>query len=360
MTVKIDGRYGEGGGQIVRTAVALSALTGQPIELTGIRQNRRRPGLAPQHLTAVRAAASLCGADVAGAQLRSKELRFTPRHAVAGGDYCFDIGQAQGGGSAGSVTLLLQTLLPPLIAARGNSRLVLRGGTHVPWSPSFDYIDGVWLPVLRSARIRAEVGLRRWGWFPAGQGEMACTVAGDQASSLAGVDCRDRGLLQRISGRSVTARLPLHISERMRVRAAAGLAHLGIPVDIRTENVEASCPGAGIFLTCEYDRVRAGFSSLGQRGKASEQVADEVVAAVLEHHGSGAAVDQHLADQILVPLMLAPQGSRFTTSPASSHLKTNAWVISKFGCGSVELQTLPTGVIEVSIRPTGRDRTKEM
>jgi RNA 3'-terminal phosphate cyclase (ATP) len=351
MTVEIDGRYGEGGGQILRTALALSMVAGVPVHITHVREGRPKPGLAAQHLAAVRAAAALSGASVSGAELRSTELFFAPRRRAAAGEYRFDIGEQLKGGSAGSVTLLLHALLPPLALADGRSRLVLRGGTHVPWSPPYDYVEQVWLPVLAAAGIRADVTLKAWGWFPAGGGEVACTIEGNGGAPLQPVDLRERGELLRITGRAVTARLLEHISERMARRAAEELGSLGLPAVVEPLRVPGSGPGAGIFLTAHYQNVAAGFSSVGERGKPAELVAEGAVAALLEHHRAGAAVDEHLADQLLVPLALAGGVSRFTTPLVSGHLETNAWVIRQFGQAETAFETTPGGTVAVTVTP---------
>ena len=349
----IDGAHGEGGGQIPRTGVALAALLGRPVRFIRIRVGRRRPGLAAQHLTAVRAAAALCDAALEGDALASQELRFVPRRPVRPGSYTFDVAAAREGGSAGGTCLVLQTVLLPLALAAGRSDVLIQGGTHLPMSPPFDYARDVWLPALRDLGIHATVALDAWGWFPVGKGAIRAEIAGAPplAGGLASLDLLTPGSLSRVSGRAVAANLPADIARRMANRATALLSPLATRVDVRAECVQAACPGAGIFLVAEYQHARAGFSALGARGKPAEQVAEEAVEALLRHHASGAAVDRHLADQLLLPLAFATGPSRFTTELATRHLETNAWVIEQFGVARTTVWSTGTGTARVEVTP---------
>jgi RNA 3'-terminal phosphate cyclase (ATP) len=342
--LSIDGAHGEGGGQILRTALSLSVISARPIRLANIRAARPKPGLAPQHLSAVRAAAIICGADISGDILGSTELTFVPGATANSGDYVFDIAEEAGRGSAGSVSLVLQTLLIPLALTRGASRLVLRGGTHVEWSPSFDFLAGAYLPILRKMAFRVDAQLTRWGWYPFGNGEIVCKIEGGPSASDRNdnwprpLHASERGNLRRISGRAVAANLPEHIPARMAERARAALDNLGVPVDIRPESVTAACAGAGIFLLAEYEGLAAGFSALGRRGKPAEVVADQAVAALREHHRLNVAAELHLADQLLLPLAVAASRSEFTVERPTAHLATNAWVVNQFGVADVRME----------------------
>jgi len=335
-TPVIDGSYGEGGGQIVRTALALAAVTGRPVRIEKIRAGRKTPGLAAQHLTSVRALAEMCRARVAGDELGSQTLIFTPGGPPQPGDYVFDVSQARDGGSAGSTTLVLQTVLLPLALAGGDSTVVIRGGTHVAWSPPFDYVRHVWLPMVAQMGVDAGLELVKWGWYPVGQGEIRASIKG------LGTDLKrpppalvERGELRRVRGRAVAANLPSHIPQRMADRARSLLSAAGVNIRIDPMRVRAACAGAGIFLTAEYEQVRAGFSALGAKGKPSEMVAEEAVAALLAHYDSGAALDRHLADQLVLPLALGGGESSFTVEEVSRHLTTNAWVVEQFGLARV-------------------------
>jgi len=337
----LDGSQGEGGGQILRTALSLSAVTARPFRLVNIRAGRRNPGLLPQHLSAVRAAATISGAVVSDDRLGSTELSFAPSHSPRSGSYVFDVAETAVRGSAGSVTLILQTLLIPLAMADGPSSLVLRGGTHVEWSPPFDDLVNSYFPALRRMGFRIDGELKRWGWYPIGQGEVMCGIAAglaeDGAARPRSIELLTRGALRRIAGRAVAANLPSHIAQRMADRARTSLGDLGVPVDVSPQLVTAACPGAGMFLTAEYEEIAASFSAYGRLGKPSEAVADQAVAAFREHHAARAAVELHLADQLLLPLALATGDSAFTTARPTGHLRTNAWTIGQFGVADISI-----------------------
>lgn len=335
----IDGSYGEGGGQILRTALALAAITGQPVRIEKIRAGRQNPGLAAQHLTGVRAVAAICDAQVSGDELGSQTLTFAPGGSPQSGDYVFDVAEAREGGSAGATSLVLQTILLPLALAGGDSTATIRGGTHVAWSPPFDYARDVWLPTLAQMGPVGELELVKWGWYPVGQGEVRVTLKGmGGASRLSPLQLVERGELLRVRGRAVAANLPSHIPQRMATRARSLLEDAGIATRVEPLRVRAACPGAGIFVTAEYENVRAGFSALGAKGKPSERVAEEAVAALLAHHETHTSLDQHLADQLVLPLALTGEASSFTVERVSCHLTTNAWVIEQFGVASVSIQ----------------------
>jgi RNA 3'-terminal phosphate cyclase (ATP) len=343
----IDGSYGEGGGQILRTGLALAAITGRTVQIKKIRAGRKNPGLAAQHLTGVRAIAAVCRARVTGDELGSQTLTFIPGGPPQAGDYVFDVAEASQGGSAGAATLVLQTILLPLALAAhsspsGNdhSTVVIQGGTHVAWSPPFDYACHVWLPALAQMGVEATLELVKWGWYPVGQGEIRATIKGlGTDRKLTPLTLVERGAMRRVWGRAVAANLPAHIPQRMTDRARSLLAEAGIQAQIEPLRVRAACAGAGIFLTAEYEHVPAGFSALGAKGKPSETVAEEAVAALLTHRDSGAALDEHLADQLVLPLALAGGESKFSVERASRHLTTNAWVMEQFKMSNVKFQT---------------------
>lgn len=335
----IDGSYGEGGGQILRSALALSAITGRPVQIENIRAGRKNPGLAAQHLTGVRALAAVCQAGVTGDRPGSQKLTFVPGRPPQAGDYVFDVAEGREGGSAGAATLVLQTVLLPLALTSGDSNLVIRGGTHVAWSPPFDYVADVWLPTVARMGIMATTELTTWGWYPVGQGELRAAVHGlANGQGLSPLMLVERGELHRVWGRAVAANLPAHIPQRMADRACSLLREAGIDARVEPLRVRAACAGAGIFLTAEYENVRAGFNALGEKGKSSETVAEEAVAAVLAHRASGGTLDEHLADQIILPLALAEGTSRFSVERVSRHLSTNAWVVEQFGLARVSVE----------------------
>lgn len=336
----LDGSHGEGGGQILRTALALSLITGQHIRLENIRAGRRNPGLLPQHLSAVRASVAISGAAVSGDHLGSTELNFAPSHASRSGSYAFDVAETAGRGSAGSVTLILQTLAIPLLLAAGSSTLVLRGGTHVEWSPPFDDLVDSYFPLLRRMGYRVDAELMRWGFYPIGGGEVVCKIAGANAGDRCRptpIEATAPGPLQSIAGRAVAANLPAHIPQRMTERARISLTSFGVPVSVQPQLVTAACPGAGLFFRAVYANLPASFSAYGRLGKSSEAVADQAVTAFREHHASGAAIEVHLADQLLLPLALASGPSIFTSARPSGHLLTNAWAIEQFNVARISI-----------------------
>jgi RNA 3'-terminal phosphate cyclase (ATP) len=353
-SVIIDGSHGVGGGQILRTALTLSAMSGRALTIQRLRAGRPTPGLAAQHLTAVLSAAELCRAAVSGATLGSETLSFRPTVPPRAGDYLFDVAAAREGGSAGAATLVLQTVALAALFAGGASRFCIRGGTHVPWSPPYDYIAHVWRPFLTRMGISLEVELARFGFLPVGQGEITARVSGlgSQASAcLKPAEITAPGPLRSVSGRAIAANLPSHLAQRMVARATALLSGRAPAINLRAEDVSAASAGAGLVLTAEYEHMSAGFGAFGARGKSSETVAGEAAGALLRHLRSGAALDLHLADQAPLPLALACAPSTFTCEGVTRHLETNAWVIGQFGIADVVIERREGGPARVSVRP---------
>jgi RNA 3'-terminal phosphate cyclase (ATP) len=327
--MQIDGSIGEGGGQVLRTALTLSALTGQPVEIVHIRAGRPNPGLQPQHLTAVQAAAAICRARVEGAELGSQTLRFWPQSPPVPGMYTFDVAEIAGRGSAGAVGLVFQTVFLPLALAPGESQLTLRGGTHVPWAPSVDYLREVFLPTVAWMGLEVEMDLVAWGFYPAGGGEVRVRIRG-RSGPLAPIALTDRGDVRRVWGRGVVSNLPAHIPQRMVDRARNLLARASLKADLQPLVVRGAGPGAGIFLFVQYEYARAGFTAYGRKGLPADQVAQMACQDLLAHHETGAPVDPHLADQLLLPMALAAGTSRLFTSAVTRHLLTNIAVVQAF------------------------------
>jgi len=331
----IDGSHGEGGGQVLRTALALAVLTGQPMRIEHIRAGRRKPGLRPQHLTAVRAAAAVCGAHLEGDVLDSQALTFVPDSPPRPGKYTFDVTEVARRGSAGSVSLVLQTVLLPLAMAGGESHLTLRGGTHVPWAPPMSYLEHVFLPILARMGVRTQVELVRWGFYPAGGGEIRVRIE-EREGPLRSIVLAKRGKLQRIWGTATVMNLPAHIPQRMAARAHNVLAEAGLRAQVEPCRVRGAGPGAGIFLFAESlvspggETVTAGFTAYGRKGLPAEHVAEAACEGLLAHHHSDTPVDSHLADQLVLPMALAKGESRVVTSQVSQHLLTNVWVVRQF------------------------------
>jgi len=369
----IDGSYGEGGGQVMRTSLALAAIAGRPVRIESIRAGRHKPGLRPQHLTGVRAVARVCGARLEGAKLNSQAVTFVPGSAPRAGTYTFDVAQAAKGGSAGSVSLILQTVLLPLAMAQGTSQLTLRGGTHVAWSPPYDYLKRVYLPVLERMGIRAKVNIQKWGWYPQGGGVVEATIEGGAGyrlqvkgsnsqvgggaqhatrstqhaavenravatTTVTGLDLRQRGDLLRARGVSASSNLPKHIRVRQERAALQVLRASGVNARIQVVYAPSKGQGTVVFLWAESENAVAGFTSLGELGKPAEQVAKEAAQDLLAYLQGDAAVDRYLADQLVLPLALAGGPSQFTTEMVTQHLLASAWVVNQFLPGRVRVE----------------------
>jgi len=337
--LQIDGSYGEGGGQILRTSLSLAAITGQPIQIDRIRAGREKPGLAIQHLTGARAAAMLCQAKVRGDRVGSTELEFSPSQPVQAENYTFDVAQTVGTGSAGAVSLILQTVLLPLALVKGKSVVTLKGGTFIPWSPPVPYIEQVYLPILRQMGVQATVKLVSWGWYPRGGGELALQVSGngDGVGSLKPIQLLERGALRQVTGLAIATELPSHIPQRMASRAENLLTQAQLKAKVQPRRERGVGPGTGIFLMAEYEQTRTGFGAVGKIGLPAEEVAAIATQELLEFHANGAPVDVHLADQLLLPAALASTPSQYHVAEVSTHLMTNAWVIEQFGLADIVL-----------------------
>ena len=314
----LDGAYGEGGGQLVRTSLSLAVLLGEPVKITDIRAGRAKPGLRPQHLTGVKALAHISRAEVEGATLGSRELTFKPQ-AIKGGDYFFDV--AEKTGSAGSVMLVAQALLPPLLAAREPTTLTIRGGTHVAWSPPAHYLMHVFLPALKELGGIVSLTLTRWGWYPRGGGEVRLTI--NPVNRFAPREWLTPPASMDFQALSAASRVPHHVIQRQAKRLQE---RLGSSLPVAAEEAASLDPGSFVFIWGPH----AGFSALGARGKPAEKVADEAVGEFLSFQSSQTALDRHLADQIVLYLARAAGTSVFKTEEITSHLITNLWVIEQF------------------------------
>jgi len=345
--LEIDGSYGEGGGQILRTALSLAVALGRPFGMRRIRAGRPKPGLRPQHLVAVRAAAAIAGATVEGDRIGSQELLFAPRHRPTGGDYTFDVGTTEAGGSAGAVSLVFQTLLLPLALAGAPSRLSLVGGTHVPWSPPFHYLAHVYLPAVAALGYRADLTLQRWGWYPKGGGVVQAVIPPRDAAEETAhpLDWTRRGRLTRVWGISAASNLPEHIIRRQKAQALETLRKAGLRAEIEEAEAPATGFGTVVFLVAEYERGIGGFTAYGALRKPAERVAEEAARQLVRFHQTRAAVDVHLADQLLLPAVLADAHVAFTTPQATDHLRTNAWAIEQFLGPRVEIEPHPAGAL---------------
>lgn len=319
--VEIDGAMGEGGGQVLRSSLTLSVLTGSPLHIRNIRRYRRRPGLQPQHLSAARAAAQICGAKAGGMEQGSQDLDFEPG-ALIPGRYDFNIG------TAGATSLVLQTVYLPLALARQSSEVSIHGGTHVPLSPCYHYLDRQWRPMLARLGIYLKLKMERAGFWPPGGGLMRASIAPCEVPR--GLELSVRGDLLAVEGISAAAKLPAHVAERQRTRALKCLRDAGLTADIGLEHLEASSPGSMLLIVLRFRHSQACFFALGARRKRAERVAEEAVAEALRFLATDGAVDPFLADQLLLPLALASAPSEIRTALITPHLTTNAEVVRRF------------------------------
>jgi len=325
--VEIDGSVLEGSGQILRTALALSAILGKSIRVFNIRARRSNPGLQQQHLTGVLAAARIANAQVIGAVKGSTELTFKPGRIGCGG-FRFDIG------TAGSVTLVIQTILPILVFAPCESTVTITGGTDVPWSPPIDYVRFVMLPMLGLFGVKAEVRLVRRGHYPRGGGEVVLTV---RPSELRAVNAVEFGNLVEIRGLSHAVRLPAHVARRQADSARDTLIKAGIsvPIEISLETYEQGRdphfgPGSGIVLWARSDRGYVkGADALGGRSKPAEVVGEEAANRLLENLRSNMALDEHMGDMVIPYMVLARGKSAVGVSRITLHTLTNIYVVER-------------------------------
>jgi len=314
---------------VLRSALVLSSLTGRPFHLTGIRARRSRPGLAPQHLHAVRVFRELCDATCSGDEEGSSELSFFPG-SVHSGSYRVDVG------TAGSVTLILQAMTLPLALAEGSSDIDLRGGTHVPWSPPFPYIESCWNPLLKELGIELHVELEGAGFYPRGGGHVIAQVEG--GAKLQPLRLLERGALMGVDVVSAASEvLPGHVRQRQASRAQAGVRAAGCEASVQLVKLPPGSPGSIVAITGRFEKTRVTTSALGARGKSAEQVGEEAASAFRDFLHRPGAVDGHLADQLVLPLALAPGPSELTTVRVTRHLETNVATIRAFVDRSVEI-----------------------
>jgi RNA 3'-terminal phosphate cyclase (ATP) len=343
--LEIDGSFGEGGGQILRTSLSLSCMLHMPFRMVNIRKRRRKPGLMPQHLACIQALAHISQAKIEGASINSTEITFAPRGIIEG-DYLFDIG------TAGSTSLLLQALLPPLLfSSRRRSTITLLGGTHVPFSPTFDYIREIFLHALRALGIRLHVSLERYGFYPKGGGRIRADIP--PAGDVRPMKVEERGGFNQISVISGVADLPLSIAARQSEAALRLLKKSDLHAESEEVSVQAYGKGTFVFLQSEAEQAVAGFSSLGAVGKKAEQVGEEAAGEFLKYAASGAGIDPHLADQLILYLSCIPGESSFTTSRITDHLLTNLLITEQFTGVTYSVQG-PAGM-PGKVRISGKD-----
>ncbi len=338
----LDGSEGEGGGQILRTALSLSALTGIPFTLKKIRANRKQPGLKAQHLTAVKAMQQICDAKTQGAVLYSPELVFIPQK-IQPGQYHWDIG------TAGATTLLLQTVVYPLSYTKACSNITITGGTHVPWSPAFHFLEKHWLHFMKQLGFDFSLKQIQAGFYPQGGGKISVTIRPFQARK--NFMCLERGELKKINALSVVSNLDIKIAERQAQQGQQRLLQSGFSVDTKIEQMPAQSPGTFYLLLVEYEQSQVCYFGLGARGKPAEQVADEAVDAFFDFMRSTAAIDEFLADQLLLPLVLIGKEAHFTIHKVTLHFLTNIKVIQAFKKINIAVDHQPDQTGKIYIKP---------
>ncbi len=336
--IEIDGSYGEGGGQILRTSLALSLATGKPFFIKKVREGRKNPGLMHQHLSALEAAAAIGQAKVRGNSIGSKEIYFAPQ-SIKPGRYRFAVG------TAGSSMLVLQTVLPALLTGNKRSDLVIEGGTHNPHAPPFDFLAKVFLPILNRIGPKIKAILDRPGFYPAGGGSVRISI--QPCEKLSPIESVERGKIKKIIARAVVAGLPLDIGEReLKVIGKEFLLNRnGLCLD---EVKNSRGPGNVLMIEIASEHIIELFTGFGQRGLPAEKVAGKTAEAVREYLDADVPVGKHLADQLLIPMALA-KGGRFLTLPLTKHTMTNIEIIKQFLDVEIKVSHLRGKVWEISI-----------
>ena len=339
--MEIDGSHGEGGGQMLRTSLALSMATGKPFRIFHLRANRKKPGLKRQHLTCVRAAAEISGAAVTGDQLESREVVFEPGP-VEAGHYRFDIG------TAGSTMLVLQTVLPVLLTAAEPSHLTLEGGTHNTMAPPFDFLKTSFLPLIEKLGPRVSLKLLRRGYYPVGGGLVEAMI--QPVEKLASLTILEREQKPACSAKAIVSQLPEHIAEReldvLSRRLPFGKWQRDIEVD-----ATARGPGNVVMVSIQTGAVTEVFSALGEKGVSAERVAAGLARECKAFLNTTAPVGPHLADQLLIPLALGQGGRYRTPAPLTLHTTTNAEVIRKFLDVEITFTEVDELTTEIAVHP---------
>lgn len=319
MVVRVDGGLGEGGGQVLRTAVALAALTGQDLEVHDIRAGRPNPGMAPQHLAAVRAVGAFCDAEMEGADLGSTDLRFCPGP-VKGGSYRIDVG------TAGSVSLVLQSCLLSMCRCKEFFQLEVRGGTDVQMAPPIDHLGMVLIPLLGRMGYRLDMKLEARGFYPEGGGMVR--LSGIGTDDLTGLSLLDKGRFLGIEGVAYAQGLPNDVPQRMAMECKKLLVKEQT-VRMKVERTDGLSTGAGLVLSARYENTLLGASKLGERGLRSERVAQIACHDLMREMG-GPTLDVHTADQMVPYMALSGRTSEFRVRELTSHLQTQMWLLPQF------------------------------
>ena len=338
--IHIDGSKGEGGGQVLRTSLALSIITGKPFKIEKIRAGRQKSGLLRQHLTAVNAAVQISSAEVSGNKLRSGELTFIPKN-IAGGEYRFAVG------SAGSAMLVFQTVLYPLLFAGNKSKVIFEGGTHNQKAPPFHYIERVFIPLLKKMGVNIEARLIRHGFYPAGGGRFEVEI--EPNKNLKGFNLLERGGLIGKKVEAIFAALSAHIAQRE-------LTTVGKKITCSDDELQMvqlpddQGPGNVLMITVESENVTEVFTGFGEMNVPAEVVAKRVVKEYKSYVKADVPVGEHLADQLLIPLVLSKDGGSFRTGKLSMHTKTNIEKIKRFIDVDITTEEVGKNIWEVIVK----------
>ena len=316
--IEIDGSFGEGGGQILRSSLTLSVMTGKDLRIENIRAKRKIPGLRPQHLKALEAAGEICGATIEGGHIGSQSISFYPDE-IRAGKFHFDIG------TAGSASLVVQTVLLPLSRSQNKSTITVTGGTHVPWSPCFHYLDLNYLPFLWKIGLDVQLRMEQAGFYPNGGGQIRASI--DPVDNLQSLHLTERGRLIEIRGISAVAKLSRNIATRQRRQVIGRLGRRYPLNDIRVIELPAPSPGSMILLLAIFEHSQACYFALGKKGVSADKIADKAINEFESFMATEGAIDQYLADQILLPIVFAGSASEFATCKITNHLLTNIEVI---------------------------------
>jgi len=335
--LQIDGSQGEGGGQILRTSLSLSMCLNQPIRVKNIRAGRKKTGLLRQHLTCVRAAKEICDANVIGDELGSGEIEFIPNE-IKSGNYRFAIG------TAGSTSLVFQTIFPALLKAEKKSRVQLEGGTHNMQAPSFEFLTKCFVPTLEKMNIYVNCDLHRYGFYPNGGGEWSANI--QPTFNPKRLKLLDRGDLVARSATTFTSKLPLHVSERELNKISQ---KLNWNADELVENqVDSFGPGNLVSLKLAFENTTEIFDEVAQRGLKAEKVAGNAIRKLQRYQDSNAVVGEYLADQLLLPMALNTGGS-FICHSMSDHVKTNIEVINQFINGAISITDIDDDTVKINV-----------
>lgn len=321
--LEIDGSHGEGGGQILRTAIAMATLKQENIRIYNIRANRPNPGLSHQHMMAINALKEMSGAEVDGVHKGSKEIFFSPGK-IKVGFYRFDIG------TAGSITLLLQALIPPALAAQEELAIEVKGGTDVRWSPPYDYFENVFLRMLGKMDIEVSSELVKRGHYPKGGGKVKVQVTPSKPRRL-----KIGREVEKIQGRAFVTNLPDHIANRMKKSALKEL--LDYDLSITTESYSSPSAGTGITLWTEGTKV-VGSGVLGEKGVPAEEVGKEVADKLKKSLDENVDLDPWCADQVIPYLTMLDSGGKLKIKEKTGHLETNVWLVNKFVSDPIKIK----------------------